>query len=138
MVPYEKNGGAVELTRSQRRYNYIHSRSRIVVEVTFAWLKNRFQTLETNLYRRGQSQKHNCYDIASCIVFHNMMINAGDSSWCEGAPTDPFVHCKLKEPFDVLSAEAKRERLRARQIRDGFCDAIWTMTEPPAKRSRHS
>ena len=72
MVPYPELGGRATLTPEQRHYNYVHSRLRIVVEVTFGWLKNRFRSLKGPLNR---THKSNSLDIASAFVVHNLLID---------------------------------------------------------------
>ena len=72
MVPYSENGGKTTLTAEQRYYNYVLSRSRIVVEKTFGWLKNRFRSLKGPLNRH---HKGNALDIASAIIFHTLLID---------------------------------------------------------------
>ena len=46
MTPFPTCNGRIVLTPEQVNYNYYHSRSRIVVECAFGWLKRRFPILK--------------------------------------------------------------------------------------------
>ena len=79
MTPYGTMGGRVELTQQEKNYNYWHSRSRIVVECSFGWLKNRFPILQRPLTRGTScSQDRNAQTIICCMVLHNLFITFGD------------------------------------------------------------
>ena len=72
MTPYRDTGF---LTRKQKRYNYIQSSTRIVVERTFGIMKSRFKRLK---FIDTRDMKHlSGYLIAVCAL-HNFSIDEGD------------------------------------------------------------
>ena len=64
--------------RSESEFNYRHSRTRIVVEMTFGDLKNRFKILRKALHH--QSLYHDCNIIEVCFILHNIMICLKDTA----------------------------------------------------------
>ncbi|KAE9199582.1 hypothetical protein PF005_g15676 [Phytophthora fragariae] len=78
LTPYETRDHELDLSRRERNYNFHHSRTRIVVECTFARWKNRFRIL-----KRPQEAK-TVYNVTSTIVasmvLHNIAIDIRDTT----------------------------------------------------------
>lgn len=60
------------LTLAEKKFNKLHSRSRIVVENAFGLLKMKFR----ELFRHSERQPENVkYSALACLVLHNLTIN---------------------------------------------------------------
>ena len=72
MTPFKDHGN---LTPQQRRFNFIHSSTRMVIERAFSLLKGRFRRLKYLDMRRIQ-------DIPTVIIvactLHNICLDSGD------------------------------------------------------------
>ena len=75
MTPYDLGPN---ITRSQRLYNYIHSKTRITIECAFGRLKQRFRVLRVPL--NFSTMQRNARVIECCLVLHNIMTELNDDA----------------------------------------------------------
>ncbi|XP_018577163.1 protein ALP1-like [Anoplophora glabripennis] len=73
MTPYRDNRN---LTVEQRRFNYLHSKTRIVIEHTFGILKSRWRILK---YINVNTVEKAVKIIVACCVLHNFCLVSGDA-----------------------------------------------------------
>jgi hypothetical protein len=111
MTPYKK--GSSSLSPSQRRYNYKHSATRIVVEQAFGDLLNRFKRCNDVDADMEKVVKI----VTSCCVIHNVCIKNGDFSLENDTHVVPNVAVN-PYPRNLLSnisvcALQKRESIRS-------------------------
>ena len=116
----EEYGGRVILTTEQKNYNHQRSRSRIVVEVAFGWLKQRFRCLKKPLNRRGTGQIRNCDNIVSAIVLHNLLIDlkAGNTFQRRDRRVGQWKYKEIERHWVIDQDDA--DRTDCRRIRDGY------------------
>lgn len=108
MVPYRDNG---HLTAEQRRFNNIHSSTRVFIEQTFGILKKKFRILNFICVHDLFLAKH---IIMACAVLHNFIIeNEGPpdniENYCENSSIDSENFFQNQNTTD--EAKRKRERL---------------------------
>lgn len=72
LTPYRDNGN---LTAQQKRYNYIHSSTRTVIERAFGLLKGRFRRLHFIEVKKLQTA---CGIMLACCILHNFCLAHGD------------------------------------------------------------
>ncbi|XP_052078520.1 putative nuclease HARBI1 [Mytilus californianus] len=72
LTPYRDNGN---LNAEKKRYNYIHSSTRTVIERSFGILKGRFRRLH---FIETKEMETSCDIGVSCCVLHNFCIQHGD------------------------------------------------------------
>lgn len=121
MCPYPDDGGKRELTPVQAHYNKMHSRSRIVVEVTFGWIKNRFRSLKGPMNR---AHKGNSLDVASAFVIHNLLIDFADD--CHGkTSSDTMAHMNEKDCETLGLDDTIDRRKRGAATRDSFAEYMF-------------
>jgi hypothetical protein len=65
----------------QVRFNYWHSKTRIIIEGAFGILKNRFRILKSGLNMK--SMKKNAQIIEGCIILHNILCDIQDDTEIE-------------------------------------------------------
>ncbi|KAG6955059.1 hypothetical protein JG688_00012060 [Phytophthora aleatoria] len=85
LTPFPE-GEAVQ-DRRKRLYNYMHPKSRIVVECGFGRLKNRFRVLLGKLEQKSADRV--CKVIIGCAVLHNLLLLVKDGVQIEGV--DPLL-----------------------------------------------
>ena len=73
LIPYEINDNMMP---GEVRYNYLHSKTRIVVEGAFGSLKNRFRILKCPL---PHEPKKAAKIIQCCLTLHNILIDLNDA-----------------------------------------------------------
>ena len=110
MTPYRDNG---HLTNQQRRYNYIHSSSRMVIERAFALLKGRFRRLKYLDITRIQDIPG--IIIVACVL-HNICLDNGEQH-CDFME-DPETEINSFE--DVLTPGSQAAEKR-REIMEIIC-----------------
>jgi len=72
-IPYIlKRYSQANLSAAQRRFNYVHSQSRIVVENAFGHLKMKFRKLVRFSERNPDNAK---YSVLACLVLHNLTLD---------------------------------------------------------------
>lgn len=72
LTPYRDNGN---LNAEKKRYNFIHSSTRTVIERAFGILKRRFRPLR---FIETKDMQTSCDIPISCSVLHNICINQGE------------------------------------------------------------
>lgn len=101
LTPYRDNG---YLTQQQKRFNYLHSSTRVFIEQSFGLLKGRLRILKfVNVYRTDIIPNI----IIACCVLHNMCMKNNDQNiemYVEESNNDqittqlvlddPASHCK--------------------------------------------
>jgi hypothetical protein len=75
MIPFKIFFG---MPRDQARYNYLHRKMRIVVEMALGLFKGRFRLFKSAL--RHHSPEKMALLISACIVLHNWFIDHGDTT----------------------------------------------------------
>ena len=95
MIPYEISDN---MTRKEKNYNYLHSRTRISVEVAIGFLKGRFRIFKRPLNQKGNVNnghinseekvgvKQMAKLITACFILHNMLIDMADDTVIEMEP----------------------------------------------------
>ena len=73
---YSEEGGY--LTNKQADFNFYHSSRRMVVEIAFGWLKNRWRILKLTLAEKTITKSTKI--IVACMVFHNLLIDEKDNT----------------------------------------------------------
>eukprot|EP00963_Diacronema_lutheri_P000046 scaffold1_cov375-Pavlova_lutheri.AAC.46 len=82
MTPFKSDNGAV--SKKQRRFNWIHSSARVVVEHAFGRLKGRFRLL---LGTHRTSWQLGAHAVMAAMVLHNFLGLQNDdflADWAEG------------------------------------------------------
>lgn len=64
------------MSHEEKHYNYVHSRTRIVIERTFGILKARFRIFKSPLNQKTEEGKANM--IIATLVLHNMLVELND------------------------------------------------------------
>jgi len=72
--------GRDNIDRDQRRFNYLHSESRMVIEHSFGELKSRWREL---LLQVHATPERACTFIISCATLHNICRFYDDKFWPE-------------------------------------------------------
>jgi hypothetical protein len=106
LTPYRDTG---HLNAEQRRYNYVHSSTRTVIERSFCLLKGRFKRLQFIEVKNMQTA---CDIITACCVLQNFCILFGDSG-------EDFIDDVENQELDVYNDQslndvdgiAKRDRI---------------------------
>lgn len=112
MTPYTIFEG---MPQDEKCYNYLHSRSRIVVERAFGFLKGRWRILKRTL---NMKTPQSCArTIVACMVLHNMTIDCGDQVNIAEDSVDIFFgqHTHVDYPNRAAAREAaltKRDLLK--------------------------
>lgn len=107
LIPYETYDHELDLAAKERNYNFNHSRTRIVVECTFATMKNRFRML-----RRPQESKpvsNISSSIVACMVLHNVAVDIRDTT-------------PLPDPMDEILPQHQAEKVNRAKEADGAED----------------
>ncbi|XP_033108143.1 protein ALP1-like [Anneissia japonica] len=104
MKPYKREN----LTREQKRYNYIQSRSRMVVENAFGRLKNRWRCL---MKRNDSSITNMKYIIGACLVLHNFCEAWGDNSLPDDEEEDDFTQPDTEPTNNAGDANTIRDTI---------------------------
>lgn len=110
LTPYHITEGMPD---EEAHYNYLHSKTRIVVEGAFGMLKSRFRILQVNLpHSLGHSGQANV--VIACMVLHNICIDAKDDLFDVVAPLDDEEDKIENVGNDILQLVAgeKRNRLK--------------------------
>ena len=104
LTPFKDNGHLSEL---QKKYNYVHSSSRVCVENAIGLLKGKFRRLK---YLDMLKVTEIPYVIFACCVLHNFIIlNGGvDESDIEAGEEDEEVNSLHGQSETSQSAEDKR------------------------------
>ncbi|XP_035986731.1 putative nuclease HARBI1 [Fundulus heteroclitus] len=108
--PYPENAGTTE---AQKKYNFIHSRSRIVVENAFGRLKGRWRRL---LKRIDNNTSNVPNVIAACCTLHNICETQGEDfldQWANEANQPPSNN--------VVDGENYPDIDNAHDIRNALC-----------------
>lgn len=108
---------------SERKFNYLHSKTRIVVEMAFGDLKNRFKILRKALHHR--SLYHDANIIEACFILHNILISLSDNALdslddCE-LPGIPAIPNEITEnPRD--HAVYFRNSIKDLTLKSSYCE----------------
>lgn len=110
------------MPRSERKYNYFHSRTRIIVERAFGGLKSRWRILKRVLNMKSPASIGRT--IVSCMVLHNLTVELGDD--CNiGERIDPFCGQHFRDNQYDARVSTREEALAKRNILkdyvNGFC-----------------
>ena len=135
LTPYDIRD---EMTADERNYNYLHSRTRIVVECALGRLKGRFRRFQSPLsqrgnknngWRPGKKDSHPCQRAAriarSCLIMHNLLIDLKDTYQVVEYPEEPDVngleHIAEAVVPGVISGDD------AKSVRDAVKDYLYAM-----------
>jgi hypothetical protein len=92
-------------------YNYLHSKTKIVIERAFGSLKNRFRIFKSPLNQKadvltGQTQTQRMAAIIeSSFILHNILIDLSDDMNCN---LENFSNDQNEEQSDVNAVESTR------------------------------
>jgi hypothetical protein len=81
LTPYSIHAG---MDKDESHYNYLHSKTRIVVERAFGAWKNKFRVFEAPL--RWQDTRDLASLVTSTMILHNWLIDLDDEEGVELAP----------------------------------------------------
>jgi hypothetical protein len=112
MIPYNITE---EMSREEKRFNYLHSSTRICVERAFGLLKGRWRIFKRPLNMKTPASVGRT--IIACMVLHNLTMSAGDSF---GIPKrdrqDEYQGCHLRflntAVGDKAQALLKRDQVK--------------------------
>ena len=121
LTPFEIFSG---MPADEKRYNYLHSRTRITVECAFGMLKGRWRILKRalNMKTPGSCAR----TIISCLVLHNLTINAADDVNIVDR-VDPWIGYHNNQ--GPLSYAGFSDRAAALQKRDNMKDYLSTLDQ---------
>lgn len=119
MVPYVKREESGELNALQRRYNFLHSSTRMAVECTFGLWKGRFRVLQTVMDEKTIVKTKRV--VMATIVLHNWMLALRDTT-----RITPYVESTEYEASEIDDHSASATMLRkiGKQKRDGIASII--------------
>ena len=102
-----------DMPRDEKTYNYLHSRSRIVIEQAFGGLKGRWRILKRTLNMKTPASC--ARTIVACMVLHNLTIDIGDDVQLDDR-IDPFLHQHIRTNTDTdligVDRFAKRDNIK--------------------------
>lgn len=106
LTPYRDTGN---LNAEQRRFNYVHSSTRTVIERAFGILKGRFKKLQFIEVKKIQSA---CDVITACCVLQNFCIMFGDTGedFIDDAQNQELNACN-NQPLNDVDGLSKRDRI---------------------------
>lgn len=105
MTPYPIES---RMAHEEHHYNYLHSRTRIIVEQAFALLKNKFRIYKTKILWNNPFQIAEM--ITSTIILHNWMIDFGDQV-SESVTSEEWMQIGIRyNQTDIVSGEPARTK----------------------------
>ncbi|CAG2187279.1 unnamed protein product [Mytilus edulis] len=115
LTPYRDTGN---LNAEQRRFNYVHSSTRTVIERAFGILKGRFKKLQFIEVKKIQSA---CDVITACCVLQNFCIMFGDTGedFIDDAQNQELNTCN-NQPLNDVDGLSKRDRIARSLITEDF------------------
>ena len=131
MTPYEIHDN---MTRKEKNYNYLHSETRMPVEMTFGRLKNRFRMFKAPLNQKGnlnngdqskrpekEAVKQMARVIRACFILHNIFIHLNDNEELdqEEVRRAAAMEAANTEPVQAIPGEG------AKRKRDSVRDFLW-------------
>jgi hypothetical protein len=117
IVPYLPHEEGGTLSRAQIIFNRHLSRKRMIVEVAFGWLKNRWRVLSRTLMEK--SIERTTKTILACMIFHNWLIELNDNT---GVVQQNDI---TPSEGDVSHSDsAGIRRLQGKQVRDALCRKV--------------
>jgi hypothetical protein len=102
-----------DMTRDESNYNYLHSKSRIVVECALGIIKERFRILKKPLLH--QTATRQSMVVKACFVLHNVLIELQDDVNIEFAEpeADPQqANTNDQDPNEAAAAGEKRDAIK--------------------------
>ncbi|XP_050337927.1 uncharacterized protein LOC126764177 [Bactrocera neohumeralis] len=105
MVPYKDNG---YLTQEQKRFNYVLSSTRVIIEQAFGILKKKFRILNYLEIQNLILAKH---IIMACMVLHNFIIDNEDCNIDEETIINEIDVEYISQP-DVSTNFLREEAIR--------------------------
>lgn len=112
MTPYLIYDG---MPRDESCYNYLHSRTRNIVERAFGGLKGRWRILKRTLNMKTPASCGRT--IVSCMVLHNLTIDAGDDTVIDDR-IDPYLHCNVPIPIVFPNQNLPDRHVKRDMIKD--------------------
>lgn len=107
LVPYRDNGF---LTPMQKRFNFIHSSTRVCIEQAFGRLKGKFRILK---YVDIKQLMHLKYIVIGCVVLHNVIIQKEglNNNESELTPNENYeIQSENNSDAENTNNEARRKR----------------------------
>lgn len=131
MTPFKSDNGAV--SKKQRRFNWIHSSARVMVEHAFERLKGRFRLL---LGTHRTSWQLGAHAVMAAMVPHNFLGLQNDdfrADWAEGVEELDSSGEGTKDPMGSVVTE----QLEAAMVfKDGLTD-FFMQQGRPVRRNRN-
>jgi hypothetical protein len=113
LIPYTIYDG---MPGDEKTYNYLHSRSRIVVERAFGFLKGRWRILKRTL---NMKTPESCArTIVAAMVLHNLTIECGDEVNLSNYTTDEYLGEHVRVNFSSRSLEREAAIVKRDLIKD--------------------
>jgi hypothetical protein len=110
IVPYRDNG---HLTPEQKRFNFLHSSTRVDIERCFGLLKGKFRRLKFLDMKKVRDIPH---VIVACCVLHNFIIMR-ESYSVEDIVVEPEVDCR-DEGIESVGRRGKTGSTKRDDIKD--------------------
>ena len=95
------------MPRDEMLFNYLHSKTRIVIERAFGGLKGRWRILKRVLNMKSPVSCGRT--IVACIVLHNLTLDAGDDVNLDDR-IDPHLHGNIPHNFNNVTVRNNVDR----------------------------
>jgi len=131
MTPFKSDNGAV--SKKQRRFNWIHSSARVVVEHAFGRLKGRFRLL---LGTHRTSWQLGAHAVMAAMVLHNFLGLQNDdflADWAEGVEE---LDSSGEGTEDTMGSVVTEQLEAAMVFKDGLTD-FFMQQGRPVRRNRN-
>ena len=116
LVPFQEK---TNMPFSRKLYNFAHSSTRMLVENTFARLKNRFATLRNKV--NFKTDELICKAIVACMVIHNLCILLNDEVLVQEMELD--IH---NDPVPVFNEQVFGQEPRPKSKRGRIARSLLT------------
>jgi hypothetical protein len=132
MASYKPPSTGESMTRIQRKFNYVLSSNRILIERAFGALKGRWRKLK--FLDIGNLDEINLYIIAA-FKLHNFLLendDEPDEAWINEALVDEYFHADNRVDLDIAGSNNKSELTRelGKSTRDLLARQIMAILDP--------
>jgi hypothetical protein len=110
------------MCQEEKDYNYLHSSTRITVEMAFGRLKNRFRIFKTPLNQQTPEKMSEI--IGASFVLHNWMIDL--EAFVLSSPHEPIPPPFEFSPPIPWNNDAKIDGERAKEVRNEYREYLQT------------
>lgn len=132
MASYKPPSTGESMTRIQRKFNYVLSSNRILIERAFGALKGRWRKLK--FLDIGNLDEINLYIIAA-FKLHNFLLendDEPDEAWINEALVDEYFHADNRVDLDIAGSNNESELTRelGKSTRDLLARQIMAILDP--------